>query len=223
MTTITPAIATPTLEKPIPATETGSGTAITSDFETFLTLLTAQIENQDPLEPMKSDEFATQLATFSGVEQQVLTNDLLKTLTGREDGASLSGLATWIGRDVRSTAPAMIDGTAHAFHPPAAPAGTRHEIVFRNAAGAEVHRLPADGAGTPVVWDGAIGTGFAPRGLYSAELESFENAERIANVPVESFARVTEIRIADGAPGLVIEGGTTLDPGDVTALREAGV
>lgn len=51
------------------------------DFETFLKMLTTQIRNQDPLNPMEGSDFAVQLATFSGVEQQVQTNDLLQKMT----------------------------------------------------------------------------------------------------------------------------------------------
>ena len=51
---------------------------ISSDFETFLRMLTVQMQNQDPLNPIQSSDFAVQLATFSGVEQQVRTNDLLE-------------------------------------------------------------------------------------------------------------------------------------------------
>ena len=43
-------------------------------------MLTTQIKNQDPLNPMEGTEFAVQLATFSGVEQQVQTNQLLARL-----------------------------------------------------------------------------------------------------------------------------------------------
>ena len=53
---------------------------ISSDFETFLKMLTVQMKNQDPLNPVESTDYATQLATFSGVEQAVLTNDLLKSV-----------------------------------------------------------------------------------------------------------------------------------------------
>jgi flagellar basal-body rod modification protein FlgD len=63
-------------------------TVITADFQTFLQLLTTQLKNQDPLNPMESTEYATQLATFSGVEQQVRTNELLESLS--------SGYATWV-------------------------------------------------------------------------------------------------------------------------------
>ena len=56
---------------------------ISSDFETFLKMLTAQISNQDPLNPIDASDYSTQLATFSGVEQQVLTNDLLRQIQNK--------------------------------------------------------------------------------------------------------------------------------------------
>lgn len=63
-----------------PPAASGARGQISSDFQTFLKMLTAQIQNQDPLNPTPSDEFAVQLATFSSVEQQVRTNDLLVAL-----------------------------------------------------------------------------------------------------------------------------------------------
>ena len=47
----------------------GSAAAESSDFETFLKMLTVQMQNQDPLNPVESTDYAVQLATFSGVEQ----------------------------------------------------------------------------------------------------------------------------------------------------------
>ena len=67
MTTPTPT-ATPVQTPPVPP-QTG---VISSDFQTFLTMLTTQLQNQDPLNPVESSDFAVQLATFSGVEQQVI-------------------------------------------------------------------------------------------------------------------------------------------------------
>ena len=54
--------------------------ALTSDFDTFLKMLTAQAKYQDPLEPLDSTEYAAQLAQFSMVEQQVQTNEQLLSL-----------------------------------------------------------------------------------------------------------------------------------------------
>ena len=62
---------------------------ISSDFETFLRLLTTQMQNQDPLNPMESTEFASQLAQFSAVEQQVRSNELL---VGLQAGLQTLGL-----------------------------------------------------------------------------------------------------------------------------------
>lgn len=74
--------------------------ALSEDYERFLTLLTAQIQYQDPLEPMDSTQFVTQLAQLSQVEQAVSTNDNLEKL-----GASIGSLvsvsgADMVGRDV---------------------------------------------------------------------------------------------------------------------------
>ncbi len=78
-----------------PATTAANAQASLSDnFDTFLTILTAQIQNQDPLEPMDSNQFTEQLVQFSGVEQQIRVNSQLETLikaTNSNAGASLSG------------------------------------------------------------------------------------------------------------------------------------
>ncbi|MBI1339067.1 flagellar hook capping protein [bacterium] len=64
------------------------------NFDTFLALLTAQVQNQDPLSPLDSTQFTDQLVQFSGVEQQIKSNESLATLinvTRSNSGASLSG------------------------------------------------------------------------------------------------------------------------------------
>lgn len=83
---------------PPAATSAANGAASTaslsSNFDTFLTILTAQIQNQDPLQPMDSSQFTEQLVQFSGVEQQIRVNTQLETLikaTNSGAGASLSG------------------------------------------------------------------------------------------------------------------------------------
>lgn len=67
--------ATGTSTAPTPPSETAE------EFETFLTLLTAQIKNQDPLAPLDSTQFVEQLATFSALELQVETNQKLDQIT----------------------------------------------------------------------------------------------------------------------------------------------
>ncbi|MDP3737228.1 MAG: flagellar hook capping FlgD N-terminal domain-containing protein [Hyphomonadaceae bacterium] len=73
--------------------------SLAQNFDTFLSILTAQIQNQDPLEPMDSSQFTEQLVQFSGVEQQIRANKQLETLisaTNSNAGAALSG---YLGQD----------------------------------------------------------------------------------------------------------------------------
>ena len=69
---------------------------LADSYETFMNLLTAQIKNQDPLSPMDSTQFTQQLVQMTGVEQQLLTNDLLEKLvtntgSGIQTSVSLLG------------------------------------------------------------------------------------------------------------------------------------
>jgi len=76
------------------STSANAAASLASNFDTFLTILTAQIQNQDPLEPMDSSKFTEQLVQFSGVEQQIKSNSQLETLvkaTNSNAGAALSG------------------------------------------------------------------------------------------------------------------------------------
>ena len=71
------------------STNSASNAVISSDFETFLKMLTTQMQNQDPLNPIESSDYAVQLATFSGVEQQVRTNQLLADLANQMGSSGL--------------------------------------------------------------------------------------------------------------------------------------
>ena len=83
--------------------------------QTFLSLLTTQLKNQDPLSPLDSNEFTAQIVQMTGVEQQLMTNDLLKMLVGMSDGG-LSGSVNLIGKAVTAeTSQAMLADGAKLF------------------------------------------------------------------------------------------------------------
>ncbi len=62
------------------------------DFQTFLKLLTAQMRNQDPLEPLDATQFVAQLASFSSVEQQIETNAKLDIMNEKLSRLDYLGL-----------------------------------------------------------------------------------------------------------------------------------
>jgi len=138
-----PLITSPTSSVSPSALTNGSGgedarSALSSDFETFIKMLTVQMENQDPLNPMESSDFATQLATFSGVEQQVKTNDLLQGLGSQLGALGVSQLSGWIGMEGRAVAPVEYDGTPVTITISGSALADAHELVVRDTFGNEV-------------------------------------------------------------------------------------
>lgn len=77
------------------------GQRLAESFDTFLVLLTTQMKNQDPLSPMDSGDFTQQIVQMTGVEQQLLTNDLLKQLVGAS-GDGVADAVSLIGKQVRA-------------------------------------------------------------------------------------------------------------------------
>jgi|SRR3954469_24287391 flagellar basal-body rod modification protein FlgD len=76
---------------------------LSGDFSTFLTLLTTQLQNQDPMNPMDSSQFTQQLVMFSQVEQQINTNNNLQTLIALGQANTLSSSAGYLGKSITVT------------------------------------------------------------------------------------------------------------------------
>ena len=82
------------------ASALNDNTEIASNFTTFLQLLTTQLQNQDPLSPMDTNQFTQQLVEFAGVEQQMKTNDTLSTLVSLQQSAQTSQALSLVGATV---------------------------------------------------------------------------------------------------------------------------
>jgi flagellar basal-body rod modification protein FlgD len=92
---------TNTTEKPALAPESDRAT-LTGDLESFLLLLTTQLKNQDPLEPLDSNEFAAQLAQFATVEQAIKTNDNLNNLIGISKAGQTAAAVSYLGKTIEA-------------------------------------------------------------------------------------------------------------------------
>ena len=205
------------------ATETREG-VISSDFETFLKMLTVQMENQDPLNPTDAGEYAMQLATFSGVEQQVLTNDLLEALMIQMGTTGMAQMASWVGKDARATMPAYFDGSPITVAPNPALAAARVELGVTDRTGAEVGRQQIPVSADPIDWAGTDATGAPlPNGTYKFTVISFDaNGEVMLEEPADVYATVQEVRSEGGQTILILEGGHAVLASQVSALRDGG-
>ena len=155
-------------------TEVQKPPALSSDFETFLKMLTIQMENQDPLNPVDSADYAVQLATFSSVEQQVLTNDLLTTLAASMSGGGIGALGQWVGMDVRAGNAAYFSSDPVKLVMPEHPDADRRVLVIKDESGEVATRRDIPVAGTDFSWDGKLANGTtAQSGVYQFSIETF--------------------------------------------------
>lgn len=216
MTTVTATNAQPTN----PAT---NSVLANSDFETFIKMLTVQAQNQDPLNPMDSSDYATQLATFSGVEQQVQTNTLLNALISLNGQSQLSQLADWVGMEGQLAGHAVYDGTSVTLHGQGLNFADQVEMVVTSLDGTELRRLTLDPAAGQVVWDGRDSAGGeVAEGTYMIRVESYVDGVLSQTQPGQSWAAISEARIGPTGVQLVLPADAAIEAALITGLRSPG-
>lgn len=175
----------------------------------FITLMLAQIKNQDPLKPLEPAEFLGQLAQFSTVtgiqEMGSSVSDLVGSMRSSQ---ALSG-ANLVGRDVLAPGDiAVFDGTTSVRAAVEAPSGAeRVEFVVRDASGAVVRRAqvqPSVSGVTEMAWDGRADNGTVmPPGTYRIEaLSRFGARGESAQVLLRS--RVDSVTLDAAGGGIVL-------------------
>lgn len=200
-----------------------SNAVLTSNFDTFLKLLTAQLQNQDPLEPMDASQFTQQLVQYSGVEQGIYTNKNLERLIAMQQSGGLGSSVGYIGRQVeaQNSQAVLADGQA-AWTYTLPSAATSVSLVVRDANGKAVYSGsgPTTVGAHTVGWDGKLANGTdAPEGIYTLEVGAKSADGRTIAAPVTLTGRVTGIETLNGAVVLNI-GGIKLNLTDVQAVRE---
>lgn len=196
--------------------------AAPNDFNTFLKMLTVQMQNQDPLDPIDSADYAVQLATFSGVEQQVKTNELLGSLSGQMALSGLAEMAGWVGQEARAAMPAWFDGAPVTLSPNPLSTADSVELIVKDAQGKEVARSDIPVSVEPIEWAGVGKDGTPlPKGFYSFEVVSKDaEGKALLTEQAEIYATVTEVRAEGGKTVLVMQGGALVPTSSVTALRQ---
>lgn len=203
---------------------TTSRTSLASNFETFLSLLTAQLRNQDPLSPMDSNEFTAQLTQMTGVEQQLLTNDLLTSLLAAQQSSGLSSASSYIGKEATAawSVTKLQDGQATWSYELGAAASTATLQVL-DSTGKVVWQGDAPNRTTGThdfVWDGKTTAGgqLSDGGIYSLKVTAKNGTSDIA-AQVLTRGRVTGVEMYEGAPYLTI-GNSIVPVSSVIGLDE---
>lgn len=199
-----------------------SRTRLADSTETFLALLTTQLKNQDPLSPMDSTQFTQQLVQMTGVEQQLVTNDLLAVLVGMNDGG-LADSVNLIGQTVTAdTAEAGLSGgqATWDWKLPRGAANVKLEVV--NGLGQTVKTVDmtnvAAGAQT-FNWDGKSTAGDAqPDGAYTLRITATDTGGSKVTPTISVTGTVTGVRSVDGVTMAQI-GATNVPTSAITSVR----
>lgn len=154
-----------------PATQAaGDRARLSENYDSFLVLLTAQLQNQDPLAPMDSTQFTQQLVQFSQVEQQIRTNQQLEGLAGQYQAASAGAALSYLGRNalIESDTTTLASGQAkwnYSFAQQAEDA----TLTVTDARGRKIFETAGQTAqgDHAFAWDGRDANGnLAPDGIY---------------------------------------------------------
>lgn len=191
--------------------------ALAQDFDTFLQLLTTQLQNQNPLEPLDANQFTEQLVQFSGVEQQIRTNSYLESLITSTEAQSVNAAVNYIGKTVRvaGVATTLSDGQA-SWDLAAANAAPESTISIFDDTGNKVYTTQhsvARGEST-FTWDGSTDNGIdAPDGVYSIRVEGKSSDGEDVPVFTAVTGKVTGVDFTGNQPLLQI--------GDVRAFLDS--
>lgn len=192
----------------------------------FLKLLIAQLQNQDPLQPMDNQQFAVQLATFNSLEQLIGINDKLGTLQGAQGSANQYGAASLIGKEISSNGNivSLQAGNPATIAYQLGANAAKVVVNVQNGSGTLVRQLSlgAQNAGDQtIVWDGKDAAGQAvPAGLYGFEINAFDANGKSIGTSGRIRGIVTGIRL-DGSEPILEVGGVRVPLSQVTTVGAA--
>jgi flagellar basal-body rod modification protein FlgD len=201
---------------PTAAASTGALSSLTKNIDSFLTLLTAQLRNQDPLEPLDTEKFTSQLVQFASVEQSIKTNSHLEALIALQGAQDRGAAIGFVGREISVATDKSVLKAGEARWTYALP-GAAGAVALRifDARGAEIARGPgATSAGAhEFSWDGTTAAGAkAPEGVYRLQVDAIgtDGATIAATTEVKLTAEAA--RFGAGAPSLETDiGAVALD------------
>lgn len=184
------------------ATSSRNAQSLEEDLNRFLTLLTTQLQHQDPLDPMDATEFTGQLVQFASVEQQIFQNANLEKLLALEETNQLSSLVDFIDTQVEVEGQGLVVENGKAKFTYSLPPGvTKSTVTISDATGLQV--LTRDGetdSGVHVFdWDALGNNGqTVPDGLYQIQVTAFDSLQNLVDVLHTSFGRVTGAGVVNG-------------------------
>jgi flagellar basal-body rod modification protein FlgD len=230
---ITTPVAATTTPTPTTTSSTSTGSTSSSDasllgsnLNTFLTLLTTQLKNQDPTSPMDTNQFTQQLVEFSGVEQQINTNKNLQTLISLQTSSETVAALPMVGKTIQyneSTAPLSSGQASFTYTLPTSAAAAN--LVVEDANGNIVYQTTADtSAGShSFLWNGQNISGTtSPDGAYSLAVVAADATGKAISATVTATGTVDGVSVNNNVPTFDI-GGIKVPMSDLLTVQPSSI
>ena len=189
-------------------TSSTATSGIADNFQTFLTLLTTQLQHQNPLDPLDTNQFTAQLVQFAGVEQQLKSNDQLKSLIEIEKSAQATQALVYVGNTV------AVDGSKAQFDKSAtwnfqSANDTSATVTITNASGQTAYTgsYTLKQGNASFVWDGKGNDGTQwPAGTYTLSATGKDSSGNSVAISTEVQGVVDSVDLTSSPPLLSIGG-----------------
>ena len=189
-----------------------SGATLAGNFQTFLTLLTTQLKNQNPLDPLDTNQFTQQLVEFASVEQQLKTNDELTTLVSLQQTTQATQALGFVGKT------AVVNGKTASLSNSSAtwnlnvPSDGNVTVTITNSTGQTVfsnnYRVSA-GNNQPFTWNGKGNDGTQWQdGQYTLTATATDSSGNSQAITTEIQGVVSSVDLTQTPPLLSIDGQT---------------
>jgi flagellar basal-body rod modification protein FlgD len=225
-------VTTPPVSAPNPnfvptSSTSSSGTStpgIADNFQTFLTLLTTQLQNQNPLDPLDTNQFTQQLVQFAGIEQQMKGNDALASLVSIDKSAQSTQALVFVGQNV------AVDGSTAQFANGTAtwnlnaPKDASTTVTITSSTGATAFSGPfkMSQGNASFVWDGKGNDGTQwPPGAYKMTVVGTDSTGANVAISTEVQGVVDSVDLTASPPLLSI-GGQNYTTDQIKRIVRAG-
>lgn len=210
--------ASPAVSATTPASSSGASlsskasSSIAGNFQTFLSLLTTQLQNQNPLDPLDTNQFTQQLVQFAGIEQQLKTNDQLASLVSLQQTTQATQALAFVGKTAVVNGSTATLSNAQATWDLSIPSNCNMTVNITNSVGQTVYTgkyQATAGNNQPFQWNGQGTDGASwPDGQYKLTATATDSSGNPVAISTQVQGVVSSVDLTQQPPLLSIGGQT---------------
>ncbi|NRG17587.1 flagellar hook assembly protein FlgD [Rhizobiales bacterium] len=208
------------------AESAASQAALDNNYELFLSILTTQIKNQDPLDPQDASQFTEQLVQYSSVEQQIKTNDQLEAVLASIEAAGASSFVSYIGTEIEALGSSARLEEGSATWTFTSQREAQGLVQIFNDDGELVFETEAalTGSEQTIEWNGETDSGapYTSGTFHAAIFETNEQGEPLRTVPIRVRGVVDGVDFSTGGAVLQVDGSNIPVSQVISVTRNGG-